>query len=72
MKIDSVVKDLQKEKTELESKLKNVNVALAALTKLGAKPVTTSLESKTEDRTTPQATAVMAGSAQPANRPAGT
>jgi prefoldin subunit 5 len=38
MKFDSAVKDLQKEKQELESKLKQVNVALAALTKLAGKP----------------------------------
>jgi hypothetical protein len=37
MKFDSTVKELQKEKAELEAKLKQVNVALAALAKLGAK-----------------------------------
>jgi hypothetical protein len=72
MKLDSAVKDLQKEKQELESKLKNVNVALTALTKLTAKPDT---DSKTENnpaaRPAPQATVVKVGPAQPANKPAG-
>jgi prefoldin subunit 5 len=38
MKFDSAVKDLQKEKQELEARLKNVNAALGALTKLAGKP----------------------------------
>jgi hypothetical protein len=73
MKLDGALKDLQKEKHELESKLKNVNVALTALTKLTAKP---DADSKTENnpatRPAPQATATKpAPAAQPANKPAG-
>ena len=72
MKLDSAVKDLQKEKRELESKLKNVNVALTALTKLTAKSDADSkVENNPAARPTPQATAVKAGSTQPANKPAG-
>jgi hypothetical protein len=37
MKFDTTVKELQKEKAELEAKLKQVSVALAALSKLGGK-----------------------------------
>jgi hypothetical protein len=37
MKFDTTVKELQKEKAELEAKLKQVSAALAALTKLGGK-----------------------------------
>jgi hypothetical protein len=37
MKFDTTVKELQKEKADLEAKLKQVNVALAALAKLGGK-----------------------------------
>jgi hypothetical protein len=73
MKLDSAIKDLRTEKSDLEAKLKNVNVALTALTKLTAKP---ELDSKAENnaaaRPAPQATAVKAGPAQPASRPAGT
>jgi hypothetical protein len=35
MKFDTTVKELQKEKVDLEAKLKQVNIALAALAKLG-------------------------------------
>ncbi len=38
MRLDSVVKDLQRERLELESKLKQVNVARPALAKLNSKP----------------------------------
>jgi hypothetical protein len=37
MKFDTTVKELQKEKADLEAKLKQVNTALAALAKLGEK-----------------------------------
>jgi hypothetical protein len=73
MTLDATIKDLQKEKNNLEFKLKNVNVALSALTKLTAKPDS---DPKTDNNSashpTPQATVVKAGPAQPANRPAGT
>lgn len=73
MKLDSAIRDLQKEKQELESKLKNVNVALAALTRLTAKPDADSkVENNPATRPAPQAAVVKAGPAQPANRPAGT
>jgi hypothetical protein len=39
MKFDTTVKELQKEKADLEAKLKQVNVALAALAKLGGKQI---------------------------------
>jgi prefoldin subunit 5 len=39
MNFDTTVKELQKEKADLESKLKQVNTALAALTKLGGKQI---------------------------------
>jgi prefoldin subunit 5 len=56
MKLDGAVKDLQKEKQELESRLKNVNAALAALTKLAAKPdaATQSAPKPATDRSTHQ------------------
>jgi prefoldin subunit 5 len=38
MQFDGAVKDLQNEKRQLEARLKNVNAALAALTKLTSKP----------------------------------
>jgi hypothetical protein len=47
MKLDSAIKDLQKEKTQLETQLKQVNVALAAIIKLG-KPEKESLEAKAQ------------------------
>ena len=74
MKLDSAIRDLQKEKSELEAKLKQVNLALAALTKLSPKTPSESPEAKTDaiNRPAPQATAVKAGPAQPANKPAGT
>ena len=72
MKLDSAVKDLQKEKHELESKLKNVNVALTALTKLTAKPDADSkMENNPATRPAPQATVAKVGPTQPANKPAG-
>ena len=72
MKLDSAVKDLQKEKHELESKLKNVNVALTALAKLVAKPDADSkVENNPAARPAPQATVVKTGPAQPTNKPAG-
>jgi hypothetical protein len=37
MKFDTTVRELQKEKADLEAKLKQVIVALAALSKLGGK-----------------------------------
>ena len=39
MKFDTTMKELQKEKADLEAKLKQVNVALAALAKLGGKQI---------------------------------
>jgi hypothetical protein len=72
MKFDGTVKDLQKEKQELESKLKNVSVALAALTKLSAKPdVDSKADNNPATRPALPATVVKAGPAQPANKPAG-
>jgi prefoldin subunit 5 len=72
MKLDAAVKDLQKEKHELESKLKNVNVALTALTKFTAKSdPDLKVENNPAARPAPQATVVKAGPAQPANKPAG-
>jgi prefoldin subunit 5 len=73
MRLDSAVKDLQKEKQELESKLKNVNVALTALTKLTAKPDADSkVENNPATRPASQATAAKpAPAVQPANKPAG-
>lgn len=72
MKLDSTVRDLQREKQELESKLKQVNVALAALTKLSAKPDADSkADNNPATRPAPPATVVKAGPAQPANKPAG-
>jgi prefoldin subunit 5 len=71
MKLDGAIKDLQKEKHELESKLKNVNVALAALTKL-AKPDADAKAENNPNRATSPLTPVRAGPAQPANRAPGT
>jgi hypothetical protein len=42
MKFDTAVKELQKEKADLEARLKQVNVAIAALAKLGGKESMTS------------------------------
>jgi hypothetical protein len=72
MKLDSAVKDLQKEKQELESRLKNVNAALGALTKLTAKPDADAKAENNPNRATSPLTPVRAGPAQPANRPPGT
>jgi hypothetical protein len=72
MKFDSAVKDLQKEKQELESKLKQVNIALAALTKLAGKPDADAKSDNNPNRATSPLTPVRAGPAQPANRPPGT
>jgi hypothetical protein len=71
MKLDLAIKDLQKEKHELESKLKNVNVALTALTKL-AKPDADAKAENDPNRATSPLTPVRAGPAQPANRAPGT
>jgi hypothetical protein len=71
MKLEGAVKDLQKEKHELEAKLKNVNVALAALTKL-AKPDADAKAENDPNRATSPLTPVRAGPAQPANRAPGT
>jgi hypothetical protein len=72
MKLDGAVKDLQKEKHELEAKLKNVTAALAAFTKLAAKPDTDAKSENNPNRATSPLTPVRAGPAQPANRAPGT
>jgi hypothetical protein len=76
MKLDSAIRDLQKEKSELETKLKQVNLALTALTKLSPKTPPESPQAKTDNsvinRPAPQATAAKpAPTVQPANKPAG-
>jgi hypothetical protein len=72
MKFDSAVKDLQKEKQELESRLKNVNAAIGALTKLAGKPDADAKAENPPNRATSPLIPVRAGPAQPANRPPGT
>jgi hypothetical protein len=75
MKLDSAIKDLQKEKLELEAKLKQVNVALSALAKLSPKAPSESPESKTDNpanRPAPQLSgAKPAPTVQTPNKPAG-
>lgn len=76
MKLDSAIKDLQKEKSELETKLKQVNLALTALTKLSPKTPSESPETRTDNsainRSAPQTTAAKpAPTVQPANKPVG-
>jgi hypothetical protein len=71
MKLDGAIKDLQKEKHELESKLKNVNVALAVLMKL-AKPDADAKAENDPNRATSPLTPVRVGPTQPANRAPGT
>ena len=46
MKFDTAVKELQKEKADLEARLKHVNVAIAAMAKLGVKESAASPQQK--------------------------
>jgi len=74
MKFDTTVKELQKEKADLEAKLKQVNVALAALAKLGGKQTAAAPEQKSATGTAPsQPTTAkpVIPHAQPASKPFG-
>jgi hypothetical protein len=73
MKFDTTVKELQKEKTDLEAKLKQVNVAIAALAKLG-KQIAAAPEQKSATGTAPlQPTTAkpVIPQGQPASKPFG-
>ncbi len=74
MKFDTTVKELQKEKADLEAKLKQVSVAIAALAKLGGKQSAAVPEQKTATGTAPtQPTTAKPAipQSQPASKPFG-
>jgi hypothetical protein len=74
MKFDATVKELQKEKTDLEAKLKQVNVAIAALAKLGGKQSAAALGQAAAGTGTAQpvtAAKPATPQAQPASKPFG-
>jgi len=62
MKFDATLKELQKEKVDLEARLKHVNVAISALAKLSGKETTVPAEQKAA---TPASTAQPATAAKP-------
>jgi hypothetical protein len=71
MNFDSSIRDLQKEKLELEGKLKQVNAALAALTKLNPKAASTNTKADNNPAARPATPAAKpAPTAQPASKPA--
>ena len=75
MKFDTAVKELQKEKADLEARLKHVNVAIAALAKLDVKESTASPQQKPATSTSAAqpttATKPVPAAPSPTNKPAG-